>query len=57
MIGIDQSFCWRPDWNVDFGTPVAAAVRTSPYTWYRKYTQCNVEIDVSKGRNGNVYLL
>lgn len=53
----DANFCWRPDYNVDFGTPLGPAVRTGTHAWYRNYTRANVEVDVTSGRNGQVYLL
>jgi hypothetical protein len=53
----DNSFCWRPDFNVDFGTPVGPPIRTSPHSWTRVYTRANATVDVSSGRNGQVYLL
>lgn len=52
----DANFCWRPDFDVDFGVPATPAIRTSTYTWARNYTRATVELDV-RGNQGNVYLL
>jgi hypothetical protein len=43
----DESFCWRPDFDVDFGAPLANAVRTGKTTWARNYTRCSVTVDTS----------
>ena len=43
----DADFCWRPDWDVDFGAPLGNATRTSTYTWVRNYTRSNVACDVA----------
>lgn len=53
----DSDFCWRPDYDVDFGLPVGQPVRTSTYAWARNYTRATVTVDVSSGRHGQVYLL
>ena len=62
----DSDFCWHPEFDVDFGTPVGPAVRSGPHAWARNYTRATVTIDVSRpppgkapwpsGR-GSVYLL
>lgn len=51
----DANFCWRPDYDVDFGAPLGPAVRTGAYTWTRNYTKSYVELDVRGGTA--VYLL
>lgn len=53
----DSDYCWWPEFDVVYGTPLHAAVRTSPHAWTRNYTRATVHIDVSSGRNGQVYLL
>jgi len=53
----DQSFCWRPDFNVDYGLPLGPPIRINPYNWIRNYTRANVEINVQQSRSGSVYLL
>ena len=53
----DEDFCWHPEFDVEYGTPVGPATRTGPHSWFRNYTRANAEIDVSKGRNGSVMLL
>ena len=51
----DADFCWRPEFDVDFGAPLGPAVRTGVYTWVRNYTLSYVELDVRGGTE--VYLL
>jgi hypothetical protein len=51
----DADFCWRPEFDVDFGAPLGPAVRTGVYTWVRNYTLSYVELDVRGGTQ--VYLL
>ncbi len=53
----DASFCLHPEFDVDYGLPLGPPVRTSPHAWYRNYTMANVDVDVSSGRAGHVYLL
>ena len=52
----DNNFCWRPDFDVEFGVPSGPAVRTGVYTWARNYTRSTVLLDV-QSNTGNVYLL
>jgi hypothetical protein len=52
----DFSFCWHPEYDEAYGAPLGPAVRTSPYAWYRNFTACNVEVDVSTAY-GAVFLL
>jgi len=51
----DANFCWHPEYNVQYGKPLATAQRTGSYNWYRNFTMANVEVDVSKGY-GAVFL-
>lgn len=54
----DADFCWRPDFDVDFGTPLGAAQRVAPHAWTRQFTRANVTVDVATGGGGShVYLL
>lgn len=53
----DQSFCWRPDFNIDFGLPLGPPVRTDNYSWIRNYTRANVALTVNPTRQASVYLL
>jgi hypothetical protein len=53
----DESFCWRPDFDVDFGLPEGPAVRTGSHSWTRAYSRSNATVDLSAGRSGRVYLL
>jgi hypothetical protein len=43
----DNDFCWRPDFDVDFGAPLGAAVRTGRTSWARNYTRSTVTVDTS----------
>lgn len=52
---MDADFCWRPDFDVDFGAPLGPATRTSTYTWTRNYSRADVAIDV-RGSVGDVML-
>ncbi len=52
----DNNFCWRPDFDVEFGVPSGPAERTGVYTWARNYTRSTVLLDV-QSNTGNVYLL
>jgi len=52
----DQNFCWRPDWDVDFGAPLGDAARTGTHAWTRAYSRANVTIDVA-ANSYSVYLL
>lgn len=53
----DADFCWHSDFDVAFGQPLAAAVRTGPHSWTRNFTRSNVAVDVSGGSAGTVDLL
>ena len=48
----DADFCWRPELDVVFGTPVGPPVRTGLCTWARNFTRSIVAINVSAGRAG-----
>jgi len=52
----DADFCWRPEWDVDFGMAIGEAVRLTPHTWARNYSKAIVFLDVSSNR-GEVQLL
>ena len=52
---MDFDFCWRDDFDIDFGTPLTEAVRTGPYTFARNYTKATVSVDV-RSNEGNVTL-
>ena len=49
---LDADFCWRPELDVVFGTPVGPPVRTGLCTWARNFTRSIVAINVSAGRAG-----
>ena len=53
----DSSFCWRPELDVDLGSPLGPATRTSAHSWTRNFTRANVAVDISSGRSGAVDLL
>ena len=53
---MDADFCWRPDFDVDFGAPLGPAVRVSTFAWARNYTKCSAQVDVSH-QSGVVMLL
>lgn len=53
----DGNFCWRPEWDVDFGAPLGNATRTSAHSWTRNFTRANVAVDVGQARVGVVELL
>lgn len=53
----DADFCWRPEWDVDYGLPLGPPVRSGAYAWARNFTRATAWVDVSQGRNGQVYLL
>ena len=53
----DQNFCWRPELDIDLGSPLGLATRTSPHSWTRNFTRANVAVDVSAGNSGVVDLL
>lgn len=53
---MDNNFCWRPDFDVEFGAPLGPAVRTSVYTWERNFTRSTVALDVQSS-SGSVMLL
>ena len=54
----DASFCWRPEFDVDFGAPLGPATRLAPHAWTRAFARANVSVDVSAGGSGSsVYLL
>jgi len=53
----DADFCWRPELDVVYGTPLAPSVRTGTHTWTRIFTRSTVAINVSVGRVGQVELL
>ena len=53
----DESFCWHPEFDVEYGTPLGPAKRTGPHSWTRNFTLANVAIDVSAGRQGSVDLI
>lgn len=42
-------WCWHPEYDAAAacGAPVAAAVRSSPYTWTRQYEHCDVAVNTS----------
>jgi hypothetical protein len=54
---MDKDYCWWPEFDVEYGTPLGDAVRTGPHSWVRNFTKASVEIDVSTSRTGAVYLL
>ncbi len=45
----DDSWCWHPEYDLQYGSPLGDGVRTSPHSWYRNFTGCDVEIDTEKG--------
>jgi len=53
----DEDFCWHPEFDVEYGTPLGPAQRTGSHTWTRNFTKSNVAIDVSTGKLGIVDLL
>jgi hypothetical protein len=53
----DADFCWRPELDVVYGTPLAPPVRTGSHSWARNFTRSTVAINVSVGRVGQVELL
>ena len=53
---MDSDFCWRPDFDIDFGAPMMDAVRTGAYTFARNYTKATVTVDV-RTSEGIVQLL
>jgi hypothetical protein len=53
----DEDFCWRPEFDVEYGIPLGEAKRTGPHSWTRNYTRCNVAVDVSQRNGGTVELL
>jgi len=53
----DQDFCWRPEYDVDYGTPLGPPVRTGAHSWARNYTRSRAVLNVSARRFGSVYLL
>jgi hypothetical protein len=53
----DDNFCWWPEFQVDVGSPLGVATRTSLHSWTRNFTRANVELDVSGGFVGVVDLL
>ena len=53
----DKDFCWHDEFDVVYGTPLGPATRTGLHSWTRNYSKCNVAINVSSGRSGEVYLL
>lgn len=53
---MDADFCWRPEFDVDFGAPLGPAVRTGAYSFARNYTKCTVALDL-KATTGAVQLL
>ena len=54
---MDADFCWRPDFDVDFGAPLGDAVRTGTYTWQRNYTKSTASVDVRSDAAAVVMLL
>lgn len=52
----DANFCWHPEFDVQFGAPLAPATRTGPHSWTRNFTRCNVEVDTSADY-GAIFLL
>eukprot|EP01116_Phalansterium_solitarium_P013693 TRINITY_DN31098_c0_g1_i1.p1 TRINITY_DN31098_c0_g1~~TRINITY_DN31098_c0_g1_i1.p1 ORF type:complete len:426 (+),score=102.24 TRINITY_DN31098_c0_g1_i1:301-1578(+) len=52
----DENFCWRPEFDVDYGQPVAPAVRTGVYTWTRQYTRSNVTLNLQSSPGSVVFL-
>jgi hypothetical protein len=52
----DADFCWHPEYDVEYGTPLGPATRTGPHSWTRNFTRCNVEVDTSADY-GAVFLL
>ena len=53
----DEDFCWRPEFDVEYGVPLGEAKRTGPHSWTRNYTRCNVAVDVSQRNGTTVELL
>jgi hypothetical protein len=51
------SNCWRPEFDVDFGQPLSAAVRLSAHAWTRNFTRANVFVNVTEGYGAAVDLL
>jgi hypothetical protein len=51
----DAFFCWRDEFDVAYGAPLAPAVRTGAYSWTRSFARCNVTVDVAAGV-GEVFL-
>jgi len=45
----DMNFCWHPEYDLQYGTPLSEAVRSGPFSWYRNFTMANVEVDVARG--------
>jgi hypothetical protein len=52
----DADYCWRSEFDVRYGRPLAAAVRTGSHTWARNFTRSQVTLDVLAG-TGEVLLL
>ena len=49
----DADFCWHPEWDVDYGTPIGPPRRLGPHAWARNYTKSTAHIDVSQLPPGN----
>jgi hypothetical protein len=52
----DADFCWRSEFDIEFGHPLAPANRMGPYAWTRNFTKSWVAVDVQAG-TGEVWLL
>jgi hypothetical protein len=38
-------YCWRKEYDLRCGHPLADATRTGPYTFVRNFTNCDVFVD------------
>jgi hypothetical protein len=43
----DADWCWHAEYDIFYGAPVAAAVRTGTYTFTRSFTNCDVSVDTT----------
>ena len=53
----DGNFCWHPEFDIQYGTPLGPPQRTGSHSWTRNYSKCNVAVDVSSGEGARVDLL
>ena len=43
----DGSYCWRREYDLRCGRPLADAQRTGPYTFVRNFTACDVYVNTN----------